>query len=265
MIERITSVARIVLLGLLRRKQLYVMLILMAAIISVLLSINIFGLGSMSSYVRDIGLTLTWLISWIIAVQLSARELPQEESRGTIFSLVAKPLTRIEILVGKWLGAWIAAVFCAFLCYLMLLSLLLLRNLHTDYIALLQAVILHSFFLAILCSITIAFSTRMNADAAATLGFVLTGLAALGVPRLPHLAVLDSGFRQYALLFIYHLAPHMEFFDMRRRLVHDWGAAPWGAVLIAVTYALFYSSAWLAAGWLAYRHKRFSRGLMAVE
>jgi len=52
----------------------------------------------------------------------------------------------------------------------------------------------------------------------------------------------------------------LEVFDMRRRVVHDWGPAPWGAVIEAVVYAAVVAAAIMLLAWAAYRRKRFSRG-----
>ena len=70
---RILVLARMVWLELFRRKDPYVLLLVLAALLGALLSFNIFGLGSLVRYIEDSGLLLTWLLSWVLAVQLAGR------------------------------------------------------------------------------------------------------------------------------------------------------------------------------------------------
>jgi hypothetical protein len=63
-----------------------------------------------------------------------------------------------------------------------------------------------------------------------------------------------------ALYTLYYLFPHFELFDLRRRLVHDWGCAPWPTVAGILAYAVLMTMALLSLAWLGYRKRRFSRG-----
>ena len=55
---------------------------------------------------------------------------------------------------------------------------------------------------------------------------------------------------------VYALAPHAEFFDMRQRLVHGWGAVD-GLVFVAVlAYAACYVVALLSAAAIVLRRRR---------
>jgi Cu-processing system permease protein len=141
---RILTIARIVWLEMIRRKDLYVLLILLAALLMVLISVNVYGLGSVARYVKDIGLLLTWLCAWIFAIGSIGRQLPQEEAKGTIYSLLAKPVTRMELLLGKWLGAWSMAIVATAVFYLLVLGVTWLRGGSFVMDSLAQAFLLHA-------------------------------------------------------------------------------------------------------------------------
>ena len=94
---RILTLAWMVWLEMIRRKDIYVLLILLAAFLVTLMALNLFGLGRAVSYLKEIGMLLAWVCSWILAVSISARQLPQEERQGTIFPLLAKPVGRATI------------------------------------------------------------------------------------------------------------------------------------------------------------------------
>ena len=59
-----------------------------------------------------------------------------------------------------------------------------------------------------------------------------------------------------SLLAIGHFAiPHLEFYDVRDLIIHDWGAIPWGICGLATLYALAYTAFFLLLAWAAFRRK----------
>lgn len=260
--RRTLVIAQTVWLQMLRRKDAYVLLILMGAMLVTLVSVDMFGLGGAVRYVTETGLLLAWLFGWILAVNVTARELPTEESRGTLFPLLAKPVTRLHLVAGKWLGAWTAVAGALLAFYALVTLTVLARGRLLDLTALLQGYVLHAGALGIIASIAILFSTRLNHDAAASMAYVLTAASFLVVPRVPEFVARESGFHAYALLFLYNVLPHFEVLDMRKRIVHDYGPAPWNVFLLALLYALLFTALFLALSWLAYHRKRFTRGTL---
>jgi ABC-type transport system involved in multi-copper enzyme maturation permease subunit len=256
----VMTIAGIVWLEMFRKKEFYVLLILLGVLLAALLSLDAFGLGKVAGYVKDIGLLLTWVLAWVLAVNLSTRQLPREEAQGTIFPLLAKPITRAELLAGKWLGAWTAVAFATLCFYLLLWGVIALRGSAFDRLTLAQAYALHAAALSVVVAGGLLLSTRLNHDAAATLTYVVTGLCFALLPRLAVTGFAGADWRDDLLMILYYLLPHLEVFDMRRRLVHDWGAAPPPMVLLVLLYAAVVTALLLLLAWLAYRHKRFSRG-----
>jgi len=246
-----------------RRKDIYVLFILLGALLVILVSLNVFGLSGAVGYVKDIGLLITWVFAWVLAVNISSRELPQEESRGTIFQLLAKPITRFELILGKWLGAWSIVATAALLFYVLVAGVTIARGGSFNVETLCQGFILHCVALAVLSAIGIAFSTRMNHDAAATVAFVLTGASFLVVPRIPEFMAREVGLRADLLMFLYNLLPHFEVFDMRMRIVHGYDPVNWGIFGAVVCYGVLLTALFVFLAWLGYRDKRFSRGSLA--
>lgn len=256
---RVATVAMIVWLRMLRRKDAYVLLILLGTLLAVLSSLNVFGLESVARYVKDVGLLMAWFFGWLLAVNMTTRELPDEENRGTIFPLLAKPLTRFELIVGKWIGCWIAACGATLLFYLLVVGIVLLRGDTFQWLCLLQGSILHSAALGIICSLALAFSTRLHHDAAAAVTYVVTAAAFLVVPRAPELIAQQSGTAAAGLMFVYHAFPHFELLDLRKRIVHNYAPIEATVFFTVLTYALVLIALFLLLAWLGYRHKRFSR------
>jgi len=256
----ILALARVVWLELIRRKDFYVLFCLLAALCVSLLSLDIFGLSGALAFVKDIGLMAIGLLLWMLTLNLSVRQLPREESQGTIFPLLAKPLSRGELLVGKWLGCWSAAGFAGLCFYLLLAGLVALQGGPFHPVVLFQAYLLHLAALAILAALGILFSTRLNADAAATLAYLASGACYLVIPQIPNTFGSLASPGRDLLLGLYFALPHLELFDLRRRLIHDWDPLPTRPFLLILLYGLLVTVALLTLAWLAYRRKRFSRG-----
>ncbi len=257
---RVLTIAGVVWLEVLRRKDVYVLFILLAALLLALLTLDAFGLGGAVVYVKEIGLLLAWVFSWVMAVAVSVRQLPQEEERGTIFPLLAKPVTRGQVILGKWLGAWSVVSAATGVFYLLLVGVVGGRGGSFGGVILCQAFFLHLGLLGIIAALGILCSTRLNRDAAATLTLVISLASFLVVPRVPVLILNEQGFRRTGLLALYYALPHLELFDLRRRLAHGWdpvGAATWLQVAL---YGALLAALFLLLAWLAYRRKNFMRG-----
>lgn len=257
--RRVWTVATVAWLELLRRKEIYVLLILLGTMLFALLSMNIFGLGSVAGFVKDAGLLAAWLFGWILTVNCASRQLPQEEKRGTILPLLAKPIRRGELIVGKWLGAWSAVATAVATFYIVTLAVVWIHGGRFDLLTLLQALTLHLAALGIIAALAVALSTRLNQDAAATLTYVASGAMFLLVPRVPELAANAVGWRQTALLILYGILPHFELFDMRRRAVHQYGPMSWPMLGAILVYGAIVIAILLLLAWLGFRVKRFSR------
>lgn len=258
--KRIGTIAGTVWLEMLRKKDVYVLFILLAALLLAMGSMDILGLGQVSGYLKDLGLFSAWILGWVLTVNVSVRLLPQEETRGTIFALLAKPVSRFDVVAGKWLGAWTVICAAVLSFYLATWGMVLVRGGTFDPVTLLQALLLHAAALAVVAAIGTALSTRLNSDAAATLTYLITGTTFVLLPRIPALLVVQEGFLANALLALYYGLPHFELFDLRQRLVHNWGPASWSVVAGVMLYGMLLTAVFLLLAWIGYRHRRFARG-----
>lgn len=258
--RQIITLAGIVWLEMVRRKELTVLFMLLAALLAGLLSFDVFGLAKVTGYVKDIGLLAIWVLAWILAVNTAVRQLPQETQRGTLLPLLAKPVSRLTLILGKWLGAW--SITCvSLLCFYLTVCLAVwIKGGAFDLATLVQAFLLHAAALALIISLGLAFTTRLNGDAATVITYVVTGASFLLLPRVPAMLMEAKGATSYILFTLYYLLPHFELFDLRRRLVHDWGCANWIIIAEIMLYATLMTVLFLSLAWLGYRKRRFSRG-----
>ena len=106
--NNILVITSIVLKELVRRKDAYVLLIITVLLTLMSGSVNFFGDMKMVRYMKEICLLLVWISTVVIAVTLTARQLHAERESRTLFSLLSKPVSRNELIFGKFLGCWLA-------------------------------------------------------------------------------------------------------------------------------------------------------------
>ena len=69
-------------------------------------------------YLKEICLLLIWVSSLVICITTAARQIPAEWENRTIFPLLAKPVTRWHVVVGKFAGCWFACGIALVVFYL---------------------------------------------------------------------------------------------------------------------------------------------------
>ncbi|MFO7937655.1 MAG: ABC transporter permease subunit [Kiritimatiellia bacterium] len=243
-------------LELYRRKDLIVVFILGAVLLLPAAFVSPFGLQGASTYFNEISLNMVWLFSIFIALGVSSRSFPQEFEKRTIYPLLAKPASRGVILFGRYLGALSAALsaFCIFfLVYVVLCG---LKQGIWFSTVLVQAFLLQAAMLMVVTAVGMTGSLLLTTSANATLvALIVFGMLFFGA-RLPELAAAENTPVKMFIYVIYGFAPHIEFFDMRQRLIHSWPAVSWGVCAVVIAYAAFYSAASLFVATLLLKRKK---------
>jgi ABC-type transport system involved in multi-copper enzyme maturation permease subunit len=258
--SNILTIAQTVWLEMIRRKDIYIILTLQGFFTLLLTMIDAFGSKVPSSYIMDIGLLLAFLLSMVLAITMSARQFPNEERSGTIFTILTKPISRLEFLLGKWSGIWSCLVVSNALFYLIITAVTLSKGFAFSPLVLVQVFCLHVSLLGIIAAISLFFSLFLTQAASGTASGIFLVLTYLFLPRIPNLMAYESGWREKALGLIYFLSPHLELFDMRARVLHNWGLLHWNILFGTMAYGLLLTLVFLALAWLIFRKKHFKRG-----
>src|SRR5581483_2062177 len=124
------AVSNVVIKEMYRRKDFYVLLILTALITVLMASVKFFHDDAIVRYVKEICLDLIWISSLVIAISAMARQIPVEKEQRTIFPLLAKPVSRTQLLAGKFLGCWLACGIALACFYLFLAAVSFSREHH---------------------------------------------------------------------------------------------------------------------------------------
>jgi len=103
------------LLELWRRQDLWVLMMLMG--MYALIALGARATGEMepqtATFMLNLGLTLSAIFSQLLTLLIAVRQIPVEMEQRTLYPLLAKPLTRDALLLGKWLAAGLCGVLSA--------------------------------------------------------------------------------------------------------------------------------------------------------
>ncbi len=236
-----------------RKKDFYIVFILLVVILFYTAQIRIYDVTSIVRYMREIALALIFLFSAILTIPLAARQIASEKSQRTLGVLMAKPLTRGQLVAGKFLSAYLAGSL-SFLCfYLVFFVTVLLSPNPVGFKILFQTGYLYLLSLGVLAAMVSCFSYFMSFGANLTSAFLVYFVMMFYGQKLDLFAE-KAGF--IPRLFgqgLYYLLPHFEFFDIRIRLIHEWGPLPWDLMIILSLYAILMSSLFLCLGWCRFR------------
>ncbi len=254
--NNITAVAGIVIKELYRRKDFYVLFILTALITLVAGSANFFNDDRIIRYVKEICLLLIWISMLVVAVTMAARHIPMERESRTIFPLLAKPITRKEVMLGKFLGCWLACGIALLLMYVFFGVVTVVREESWHLMNYAQAMLLHWAMLAIIIAMALLGSIVLAAPSSTNtiLLIVCTGILMIG-RHLNKVAIKQPEPQQTILYALYYVIPHLEFFDVRDLIIHNWPLIPWPVFGMAVLYAAVYTAVFLTTAVFAFNRK----------
>ena len=238
-----------------RRNDIFALVLLGLALMVPLSMASPFGADGASRYLDEAALLLVWGFSLFIALGSGQRLLAPEFEARTIYPLLAKPISRGRLLFGKYLGALAASWSALAFFYVLFVGSVLLRG-GAFAVELPQALALHFAFIALAVAVSLLGSLLMSASANCALSsIVLVGMFFFG-RRLPEYADGLNPALAWLVKAVYAIAPHAEFFDMRQRLVHGWGAVGWPVFAAVLCYALVYIAVLLGLASLALRRRR---------
>jgi ABC-type transport system involved in multi-copper enzyme maturation permease subunit len=254
--NNVFAVAGIVIKEMYRRKDFYVLLILTVLITGVMGSVTFFNDEKISRYLKEICLLLIWISSLVIAITTVARQMPSEKENRTIFPLLAKPITRGQVLFGKFLGCWLACGIALLCFYVFFGAITVSREHQFHFLSYFQAATLHWFMLAILIGMALLGSLIFAAPSSnATICFVAATAILLVGRHLNQVALGLRGGQQTFVYGVYYAIPHLEIFDVRDLIIHNWPGIAWPYYATAALYALIYGGLFVTAACLIFRRK----------
>jgi Cu-processing system permease protein len=246
----------IVIKELYRRKDFYVLFVMTAVITLLMGSVSFFNDAKIAHYLKEICLLLIWVSALVIAIATTARQIPAERENRTIFPLLAKPVSRGQVIVGKFFGCWFATGLALVVFYLFFGVVAGSREQEWHVATYVQALWLHWAMLGIVVGLCLLGSIVFAAPSSnATICFVVViGILLLG-RHLNGVALQQPEPASTLVYAIYFLIPHLEWFDIRDFVIYGHNPVGWVNCLLAGLYAALYTALLLVATWLLFRRK----------
>ena len=239
--RKIFSISKLLILEIFRKKDFYVAFVLTGLILFYSARLRFYNASNAYRYLLDLGLFLSLFFASVLTVSLAARQFPAEIHARTCHVLLSKPVSRGEVVLGKFLGCFISGVAVLFLFFATLLAFSMTKTNDLSWVLAGQTFYLFCLSLMMLASISIFFS------------FFMTTTSNISVTLASFLVISLYGYRLRQ--GVGQLIPHFGFFDMRQRFIHGWDPISSGLMGFLTFYALCYSALFLLAGWAVFRRK----------
>lgn len=252
----IYTLARHTLRTYLQEKILLVVLVFGALLMLSSYVLSPLAVGAQQKIVIDIGLAAVSIFTVVLIVLLGAGSFHMEKERGILRSLLSKPISRVDFILGKYLGTF--AVACIVIVLMAALHMLVLtlcgskitsQMLWADYVTILEAGLVTALLTLFSCFTSPVLGSFFTV-ACVVCGHFSTDLL--------QFATRFSGGAAHALVTtFYYVLPNLGLLTLRTEAVHDLAVPP--GMLFAVTaYALAYIGALLYVSTVIFRAREVS-------
>jgi len=218
--------------------------------------------------IKDLGLSAISVFGLFIAVFIGIGLVSKEVERRSIYSLLAKPVRRREVVLGKYAGlvltlavnvAIMTVAFYSVLAYVGWTeneSARLAREAAPNDPALLKAVALIYVELMVITATALFFSTFSTPmlSAAFTFGLYVAGHFSADLRNFDQ--VVDAPAAQVLARALYYLMPNLAPFDITAQVVHGQPVAL-GYLALNIGYAIVYIAALLVAAVMVFSRRDF--------
>ena len=251
-----------------RDKVLYNLVLFAVLLIAASYLIGQLTAGQDVKIIKDLGLGATQVFGLFIAVFIGIGLVSKEVERRSIYSLLAKPVRRHELILGKYGGLVLTlAVNVAVMAVALYVVLGYMSWVETEEFrqsweapatdpAMLRAIFLIFVQLMLVTAIALFFSTFSSPILSAVLTFGLFVVGHFNADLRNFENVVDSRAVAYLARALYYLLPNLAPFDVRAEVVH---AQPVSLGYLALTtgYAVAYIAALLLAAMFIFSRRDF--------
>lgn len=245
-----------------------IILVFAVLLMAVSYSISQLTAGQDMKIIKDLGLAALSIFGLLIAVFIGIALVSKEVERRSIYALLAKPVSRDQFLVGKYLGLVLtllvnlSAMTIAYYGVLFVLSLLANESLRASWPTpaldprLLIAIVLIFGELMIVTAVALFFSTFSSPLLSALLTVGLWVAGHFNADLRNFSAVVDEPVAVYVARTLYYLLPNLAPFNVKAEVVYG---APVSAshVLLTLGYGVVYVGALLLASIAIFRRRDF--------
>lgn len=238
-----------------RDRILYLLFFFAALSIAASRVLAILTVGDRIKVVMDVGLASISIFGVLMAILMGTGLVYKEIDKKTIFTLLSKPIHRVEFILGKFLGLVLTLFIMTGLMTLIFLVLLFLHTFRIEWV-MLVAVAYIFLELVLLTAVAILFSTFSTPILSSifSLAFYIIGHLSWGLEAL--IPKIRPGLGRTLVRILYMVLPDLENFNFKTEVVHGL-AIPAGIHFWAVLYGILYTAFMLGLAVFIFRRRDF--------
>jgi len=200
--------------------------------------LDVVTIGQKTKIIKDVGLASISLFGALIAIFVGIGLVYKELDKRTIYTIVSKPVTRFQFILGKYLGL-VFTIFVEVAAMSVIFCLIVFFESGSLDLLLLEAIALTFLELMLICAVAIFFSCFTTP--------ILSGMFTLGVYIIGHLtydlyefsATFKGTGLEILLKVLYYVFPNLDNFNIRGNAVHGLPVSA-DFLLFSIMYGILY-------------------------
>jgi ABC-type transport system involved in multi-copper enzyme maturation permease subunit len=214
------------------------------------------AVGAQIKIVIDIGLASVSIFTVVLIVLLGAGSFHLEKERGILRSLLAKPISRVDFVLGKYLGTF--AVACIVIVLMSALHMLVLtlcgskitsQMLWAEYVTILEA--------GVVTGLLTLFSSFTSPVLGSFFTIACVVCGHFSADLLQFADRFSDGAEHGLVTAFYYVLPNLGLLSLRSEAVHDLAIPP-GMLLAVTMYTLAYTGVLLYVSTVIFRAREVS-------
>ncbi len=253
--QRIVVVAGNTFRETIRDKILYNLVLFAILLIGASVLLGTLTIGEQARIVNDLGLAAINLVSVIIAIFVGIGLVTKEIERRTIYTILARPITRVQFILGKYLGlAFIVIVNIAIMFAMFVATLWLTGSaVHGSLFQVVELIIVETL---LVMAMALFFSTFSSSILSATMALGLYVIGHLTTDLKSIAEKSHSQLTEAVLTAVYYVCPNLEMLNIKGQ-----GASgvlmEMGYQATATAYGLLYAGLLLTGACLIFQRRDF--------
>jgi Cu-processing system permease protein len=238
-----------------RDKILYNLVLFAVLLIGTSVLLGTLTIGEQARIVNDLGLAAINLVAVIIAIFVGIGLVTKEIERRTVYTSLARPITRVQFVLGKYMGLGLIVIVNIAIMFVMFLGTILLTG-NVIHGSLFQAVELILVETLLVMAMALFFSTFSSSTLSATmtLGLFVIGHLTSDLKGIAEKS--QSQFTEAALTALYYICPNLEMLNIKGQAASGLLVAA-GYQATATVYGLLYAGLLLTGACFIFQRRDF--------
>jgi len=238
-----------------RDKILYNLVLFAILLIGASVLLGTLTIGEQARIVNDLGLAAINLVAVIIAIFVGIGLVTKEIERRTIYTILARPITRVQFVLGKYMGLGLIVLVNVTIMFSMFLGTIWLTG-NVIHGSLFQAVELILVETLLVMAMALFFSTFSSSilSATMTLGLYVIGHLTADLKSIAEKS--QSQLTEAVLTALYYVCPNLEMLNVKGQAASGL-LVEVGYQATATAYGLIYAGLLLTGACLIFQRRDF--------